>query len=225
MLATPDVRQLRPQVYDPAEDLFLLLDCLEQERQWLQSRFPHPVCLEIGSGSGVVLSFLHTHIFPAGYAVATDINPNACLQTCDTFRDNNPGGRALVEALRMAGFSGVRDGIVDVVVYNPPYVPAELVPTLPTADDDDAWLDLALDGGADGMELTWPILDHLDSKLLPLGVAYVLFCARNHPDDVASVLRARGWRVSEVMRRKAAWEVLLVLRISRDSPLIGDHVD
>lgn len=217
MLATPDVRHLRPQVYDPAEDLFLLLDTLEEQRQWLQSRFSHPLCLEIGSGLGVVLSFLHTHIFPHGYAIATDINPNACLQTKETFGDNNAGGSLAVEALRMMGFSGVRDGIVDVIVYNPPYVPAELVPTLPTTDIDDAWLDLALDGGADGMELTWPILDELDTKLLALGVAYVLFCARNHPDRVSEILRERGWQVSEVLRRKAAWEVLLVLRICRGS--------
>lgn len=213
MLSTPDVRNLHEQVYEPAEDLFLLLDCFEQDRAELMARFAFPVVCEIGAGSGVVLSFVAQHLYPKGYAVATDINPHACSQVVSTFRENHL--RNGVEMMQMSLGDGLRPGVVDLLVFNPPYVPAEEVPARPQADDDPVWLDLALLGGADGMETTWQVLDNLDTLLSRDGIAYILFCARNHPDAVAATMRERGWQVSVAIHRKAAWEVLSVLRFHR----------
>lgn len=212
MLSTPDVRNLNEQVYDPAEDLFLLLDSFEQEQSYLTSRFKSPIIFEIGTGLGIVLSFLQKHIFPNGYNLASDINPHACVQAQKTFADNNTNG---VEMMQMSCCDGIRTGVVDVLVFNPPYVPAEEVPALPNSDSDPTWLDLALLGGKDGMVTTWPVLNTLDGILLETGVAYILFCARNHPLEVAKIMVSRGWNVETILHRKAGWEVLLVLRFSR----------
>ncbi|RXN16644.1 hemK methyltransferase family member 2 [Labeo rohita] len=61
-------------VYEPAEDSFLLMDALEEDADRLKGSRPS-VCLEVGSGSGVVSAFLasvvkftiHVHIRKADF--------------------------------------------------------------------------------------------------------------------------------------------------------------
>lgn len=210
MLPTPLVRHLDDRVYEPAEDSFLLLDCLEERLPQLQQR-RFPVVCEIGTGSGIVTTFLKANVFPHGVFLATDVNPTACATALATAAQNDVRG---VDALQMSLTSGIRRHAVDVLVFNPPYVPAEDVPAIPQTDADSSWLDLALLGGSDGMVVTWEVLDRLDEILAADGVAYVLFCARNRPAEVAAEMERRGWVVRRVMERKAGWEVLSVLEIS-----------
>ena len=104
-------------------------------------------------------------------------------------------------------------------MFNPPYVPEEVVPQMPAVDDDadDGWLDLALVGGKDGMEVTWLLLDALDDVLSrERGCAMILFCKRNNPEQVAKTMEERGWKVALVGERKAGWEVLSIWRFSRN---------
>ena len=71
MLPTPSTSHVAfERVYEPAEDSYLLLDTLssETEKAFLQVRFngtptnsPAPFVVEIGTGSGVVLSFVDAH--------------------------------------------------------------------------------------------------------------------------------------------------------------------
>lgn len=208
MIPTPDVAA-DDRVYEPAEDSFLLLDCFEENLVLLRKRAAGrpPVVCEIGAGSGVVTAFLRLHVFPDGLFMATDVNPAACATIASTMEKN---GVLDVDALQMSLTGGVRKNCIDVLVFNPPYVPGEAVPEIPQNDAD--WLDLALVGGADGMVVTWQVLDRLHEILAPGGVAYILFCARNKPDEVKSTMQQRGWRVETVILRKAGWEVLSVLQ-------------
>lgn len=217
MLPTPIVKDLDERVYEPAEDSFLLLDCLEARIAHLQAR-KYPVVCEIGTGSGIVTTFLKKHVFPYGVFLATDLNPTACATALATVARNDELSFNSVEALQMSLTTGIKARSIDVLVFNPPYVPAEEVPEIPETVGDDRWLDLALLGGDDGMVVTWKVLDNLDDILADGGVAFILFCARNKPDDVAKTMRARGWSVETVEQRKAGWEVLSVLEISRRSP-------
>lgn len=215
MLPTPDVAA-DDRVYEPAEDSFLLLDCFEENLAKLQLEFKNPVVCEIGSGSGVVTAFLKMHVFPLAFYLATDLNPTACSTIIATIQKNEPNEKeGLVTALQMSLASGIRHRSIDILVFNPPYVPAEDVPDVPKAEDDYTWLDLALLGGPDGMVVTWQLLDRLDEHLSFDGVAYILFCARNKPDEVAEIMRSRGWLVETVIHRKAGWEVLSVLLFRR----------
>lgn len=215
MLPTPDIPLLDEKVYEPAEDSYLLLDCFEERlEKHRQRRFPL-VC-EIGTGSGIVSAFLHAHIFPDGIFVATDVNPAACVCAKETISKNSSSRNSLADVCQMSLTSALRPHSVDILVFNPPYVPAEEVPDLPRTSEDPSWIDLALLGGEDGMVVTWEVLNGLDTILAPGGAAYILFCARNNPDKVAETMRARGWEVETVAHRKAGWEVLSVLEFKME---------
>ncbi|XP_068931168.1 methyltransferase N6AMT1 isoform X2 [Petaurus breviceps papuanus] len=69
------------EVYEPAEDTFLLLDALEAEAAELVGV---EMCLEIGSGSGIVSAFLASIIGPQALYMCTDINPKAADCTLET---------------------------------------------------------------------------------------------------------------------------------------------
>ena len=75
-------------VYEPAEDSYLMMDALHAERPFLISRFAQPVCVEVGSGSGVLLAYLSRALGGRGVYWATDINPRAAAATRRTMAAN-----------------------------------------------------------------------------------------------------------------------------------------
>ncbi|KAI5862124.1 putative methylase [Durotheca rogersii] len=210
-----------------------------------------PLVLEVGCGSGVVVAFVNAHagaLFgtPDVLAAAVDLNPHACRATRETVRraaaaaaadassapcssSSSPGGSGtFLGAARADLASPFRDRCVDVLVFNPPYVPTPSLPSPPapgapgpSSFDDDAYL-LALSyaGGRDGMETTERLLAALPRALAPRGCAYVLLCAQNRPDAVKARARALGprWRADTVATsgKRAGWERLQVVRIWTD---------
>lgn len=211
MLPTPDTKADFSKVYEPAEDSFLLLDSLELEKPFINDRFKCPVVVEVGTGSGIVATFISRSI-TNGLLLTTDLNPHACASALHTSALN--GGSHFFESLQCDLTSALKPGLVDILVFNPPYVPAETVPEIPTTEDAYEWLDLALDGGDDGMVVTNRLLEQLDSILSKEGIAYILFCARNKPQQVAHLMQEH-WQVHLVLNRKAGWEDLTVYRFMR----------
>lgn len=127
---------------------------------------------------------------------------------------NNPDF-SVIDTCQMNLTRAILPKAVDILIFNPPYVPAEIVPNIPNDDRDLTWLDLALLGGPDGMVVTWELLNNLDSVISDNGVAFILFCARNKPDSVKREMESRGWLVDLIMNRRAGWEVLTVLRFMK----------
>lgn len=227
MLPTPIVKDLDyDNVYEPAEDSYLLLDCLEEQSQFIADRFMSriPLVTEIGTGSGIVTTFIQQHILRLSIFITTDINPHACKAVIKTARDNDNDKDNehkehkpyLLDSCQMSLTTAMRKGCIDLLVFNPPYVPADALPDIPSTEEDKIWLDLALLGGEDGMVVTWKLLHDLERTLNPHGgVAYILFCARNKPKEVAKYMRDLGWIVDTIIFRKAGWEELSVLRFMR----------
>ncbi|KAK0751704.1 hypothetical protein B0T18DRAFT_435983 [Schizothecium vesticola] len=255
MLPTPDTSHVPySRVYEPAEDSFLLLDTLSSpaESTFLTSRFatgPSPLIVELGPGSGVVLAFLTAHALPilgtrAPLALGIDVNRFACAATATTVIKAVAGAGAtsasfldvvqgdLVSPLRTRAATGGEpaEGMVDVLVFNPPYVPTEELPGPPgpasagvvggktTYEEDSHLLELSYAGGRDGMETTERVLAALPGTLARRGVAYVLLCAGNRPEEVKARVRGEGWRAETVgtSGRTAGWERLQVVRIWRE---------
>ncbi|KEF63471.1 uncharacterized protein A1O9_01449 [Exophiala aquamarina CBS 119918] len=101
--------------------------------------------------------------------------------------------------------SALKPHSVDVMVFNPPYVPTESVPSLspatepaikPTFEESSHLLAQSYAGGLDGMEVTERMLSQLPEALSARGVAYVLFCRGNRPEEVKR--RIRSWETSEL---------------------------
>lgn len=249
MLPTPDTSHVDyERIYEPAEDSFLLLDTLSaaSETAFLQSRFgngassPTPLVVEIGPGSGVVIGFINAQaqiIFGTRdvLTAAIDVNLHACIATHKTASkaasDNKETHAVFLDAVQGNLVAPFRTGSVDVLVFNPPYVPTEELPLQPTAadisadtkpsfDHDSYLLSLSYAGGRDGMETTDRLIDSLGEVLSARGCAYILLCAQNKPEEVKQRIRTFGteWKVETVATsgKKAGWEKLQVIRIWRE---------
>lgn len=257
MLPTPDTSHVPyERVYEPAEDSFLLLDTLSSasECAFLTQRFappaPAPLVVEIGTGSGVVLGFVHAQcqtLFgkPEILTAGIDMNAYACRATVATVnkaaadeRASTAHGTGTFLGSSMADLTSCfRPGAVDVLIFNPPYVPTSEMPARPDAfaeevppaaaadpsfDDDSYLLALSYAGGADGMETTDRLLPDLGRILSARGCAYVLLCAQNKPDLVKVKVPAQlgaGWKAETVgsSGKTAGWEKLQVVRIWNDA--------
>ncbi|KAH8893767.1 hypothetical protein GQ53DRAFT_717391 [Thozetella sp. PMI_491] len=253
MLPTPDTSHVSyNRVYEPAEDSFLLLDTLSSasETSFLSARFaaspapsPAPLVLEVGPGSGVVVAFLTAHALPifgtrCVLTAGADVNRFACAATRTT------AARAVAEAHgdATAGFfldtvqgdlaSSFRPREVDVLVFNPPYVPTAELPQPPdpgtgemkieskiTFEQESHLLELSYAGGKDGMETTNRLIENLPEILSDRGCAYLLLCAQNKPEKVKERIKAFGqrWMAETVgtSGKTAGWEKLQIVRIWR----------
>lgn len=248
MLPTPDTSHVPyERVYEPAEDSFLLLDTLssDSERAFLTGRFPGraPLAVEVGTGSGVVLGFVNAHaqtIFGtrAVLTAGVDMNAYACRATVETVRRaevDNPASHATYLGSSMGDLTAsLRAQSVDVLIFNPPYVPTSEMPLRPDDftpeqpgtsekipfEHESYLLALSYAGGRDGMETTDRLISSLPDVLSPRGCAYILFCAQNRPDEARLRIRELGpeWRVAMAgsSGKTAGREKLQVLRIWRD---------
>lgn len=246
MLPTPSTSHLTfTHIYEPAEDSYLLLDTLSSpsESAFLHAHFPKtspsPLIVEVGSGSGIVLAFLTANakaIFGRSdvYTLTTDVSKYACAATAQTVllesgksQDRTAG--IFLGAVNADMYSPLCAGRVDVLVFNPPYVPTPDVPrvddlgALQGFEEESRYLELTYAGGPTGMVITDRFLEGLGRVLSERGVLYLLLCAQNKPEEVAQGLRGGRyggvrWKVEKVgsSGKRGGWEVLSIWRVSRD---------
>ncbi len=248
MLPTPSTSHVAfERIYEPAEDSYLVLDTLSSnnEEAFLHERFsgpdiPSPLVVEVGTGSGIILSFLDAHgetIFgrPDIMTLGIDVNRFACEATSQTIKvaESDKASKGISHGFYMGNVVGdlacsVKPREVDVLVFNPPYVPTSELPHLPrqevvqktSFEDDSHLLALTYAGGSDGMETTNRLLKNLSELLSERrGCAYILLCAQNKPERVKEGVRnwGAGWAVETVgsSGKIAGWEKLQIIRIWR----------
>lgn len=199
-------------VYEPAEDSFLLLDALEAELPNFLANKP-AVCLEIGSGSGVIITAL-AKALPNSVCFASDINPRACAITRKTAEYN----QASLNVINMDLVGAFRYRSIDVLVFNPPYVvtPDDEI-TINATDQQQvnekivkSWA-----GGTCGRLIMDRVFKQLDMILSPTGVAYILVIEDNKPDDIVRDLKELGFNAKSIAERRIRGEYLIILKIER----------
>ncbi|KAJ2808467.1 HemK methyltransferase member 2 [Coemansia guatemalensis] len=210
-LPTPDTRHIsRPEyasVYEPAEDTYLLLDALENDRTELQKQQP-TICVEIGSGSGCVAAFLGQLLDPLPtLIISTDINPAAVDATMETVA-RNPSRAVFLQCRTrfLQSLDSRLRGSIDILVFNPPYV---VTPTaeIDSTDEASAWA-----GGKHGREVLDQLLPQIPQLLSPSGRFYLVVIEQNKPDDIIQALSVHGLSGERILSRKAGREHLSILR-------------
>jgi release factor glutamine methyltransferase len=210
-------------VYEPAEDSFLLLDALELELSFLLAKKPL-VTVEIGSGSGIAISSLAKYLnYQSHGFFAIDINDHACKATQKTATVNNVN----VDVINMDLLTAFKRNAVDLLIFNPPYVPTshddenDLLEHKKFYDQDaekefdksDKMLIKSWAGGRDGCEIIYRLLDNLKDILSPCGVFYLLLIKENKPEEIRKRLDHLGFSSEQMIDRKIRGEHLLVLKI------------
>lgn len=122
-------------VYEPAGDTYLLADALWSERHSLRDRMCSGTSgvvksilgVEIGSGTATATAVLSQCFVDVGLAqsakfICTDVNPHAAAASKETLNRNGVIGDIILTDLVQAIRPQI-DGKVDVLIFNPPYVP------------------------------------------------------------------------------------------------------
>jgi release factor glutamine methyltransferase len=162
--------------YEPDEDSYTLLDVLADER------IRDKTVVDLGSSTGFLAQGLRGNI-----VVSVDLNMKA-------LRHHTGGNLVRADLL-----GPIKQQAVDVVVFNPPYVP----------DTDDP----VIGGGMRGRRVIDRFIDSVDVK-----VFYLLVIEVNRPMEVMECLRQRGYETTVCRVRKILGETIYVLRGEKQIP-------
>ncbi|KAK0578900.1 hypothetical protein LWI29_017976 [Acer saccharum] len=113
-----------PEVYEPCDDSFALVDALLADRNNLLEHRP-TLCMEVGCGSGYVITSLALMLgeeVPGVQYIATDTNSHAVEVTRETLKAHGVHAE-LINTDIASGLEKRLAGLIDVMVVNPPYVP------------------------------------------------------------------------------------------------------
>lgn len=174
-----------PGVYPPQHDTSLLADALLFERLTARSRV-----LDLCTGGTGALA-VAASAAGAGHVVAVDISRRACANA----RLNGILNGTSIDSRRGDLTEAVHGELFDLVISNPPYVPA-LADDLPTAGIERAW-----DAGKDGRALIDRIAATVHEVLVPGGTLLLLQSVLCGVDKTEAILEEHGMAV-EISARK-----------------------
>jgi release factor glutamine methyltransferase len=176
------------EVYEPAEDTFLLLASLDVH--------PGDSVLELGTGAGVIALDCARK---GATVVCSDINPFAVRLTRRNIERNRQLLKGPVEVRQGDLFHVLRPSErFDIIIFNPPYLPTKRVERV------GGWFDVATDGGRDGLRLTRRFLHEVPEHLIEHGVAYFIFSTLSSRPALKKTLKQE--RLSFTVRGRQRFE-------------------
>lgn len=203
-----------PEVYEPCDDSFALVDALVADRSNLLDHHP-TLCMEIGCGSGYVITSLalilgqDDHSDGSSHYIATDINPHAVTVTSETLEAHGVHAAELVNTDIASGLELRLAGLVDVMVVNPPYVPT------PEEEVGRGGIAASWAGGENGRHVIDKILPVVDNLLSNRGWLYMVFLAANDPSGICLQMRKKGYAARVLVKRSTEEESLHIIKFWR----------
>ncbi len=183
--------KVRENVFIPRPETELLIERIEDLLGTSQELF----FIELGVGSGIISGSLASR-HPLWRGVAFDIAAEAVLLARENFEKLGVSDRVCTAvASGFEAFSGARQ--FDLLVSNPPYVPAEAIDGL---QEEVAKFEprTALDGGKDGTDF-YPILSGYGKSLLRPGGLLALEIAGGQQEKVVDIMKGNGYVRIDVM--------------------------
>lgn len=200
-----------PEVYEPCDDSFALVDALLADQTNLLMHNPK-LCMEVGCGSGYVITSLALVLGQAdcgAYYIATDINPHAVRVTSETLEAHGVQAELITTDIA-SGLEERLAGLVDVMVVNPPYVPT------PEEEVGCDGIASAWAGGENGRCVIDKILPVADKLLSDRGWLYMVTLTANNPSEICLQMREKGYASRIVLQRSTEEESLHVIKFWRD---------
>lgn len=157
---------------------------------------PEPVAVDLCTGSGAIALAL-AHEVPRARVWAVEKSREAHAWAERNVAEWGDGRVTLLrgDVARLDAIAEVAElaGRVDVLISNPPYVPADMVPRDPEVRDHDP--ELALYGGADGLDVV-RIISRGARDLVRPGGLLVLEHAEQQGAAIRALLATDGWRAA-----------------------------
>jgi len=199
--------RLHPEVYDPAEDTFLLIDAVKIKR--------NESVLEIGTGCGIIaLEYART----GANVICTDLNPYAVSLTQENFSINKSHIKGSFEVRKGDLFKPIKENeIFDIIIFNPPYLPTKRNEIIGGS----GWFDVATNGGIDGLKFTKKFIDKLENHLKDKGSAYFVFSSLSDSKKLETYIKKRNFYFNIISNCKFNDETISVYELKKKKRLGG----
>lgn len=182
-------------VYEPAEDSFLLADAV------LARDLAGKRALDVGTGTGLAAI---AAALKGARAVAVDVNPHAVALA----RANAAASEVRVDVVR-GDLASALHGSFDLVTFNAPYLPSAPEERVP------GWLDAAFHGGEGGVEVAARLVADLPRLLAPEGEALLVVSSRGDLDALDAATRKAGLARSELGEARFFFERVVLWSLRR----------
>lgn len=199
-------------VYEPAEDTFLLCDAIENEYNSNNNNITDSlIAVEVGSGSGCVITHV-AKLFQSNtkyiHCIATDVNPTALNVTNRTSLANHVAVNCIQTNLVDSIYEKLCNK-VDILIFNPPYVPT------PDEEVSSGGIEAAWAGGTDGRIVIDRFVPYVHDILSPDGQCYLVLVNENKPKQLSRTFQSLGLDTQIILRKQAANEGLQIMRIKK----------
>lgn len=186
------VFEVPEEVYEPAEDTFLIARNLSVERG--------ARVLDMGAGCGILAVLAARN---ASRVVAVDINPQAVKCTLRNAAAN--GVSAKVEA-RLGNLFAVlkAEEVFDLIVFNAPYLPID-------SGEGRSWVEKAWAGGTTGRKVIDRFVDQVSQHLAENGRVLLVQSTLSDVEATLQRFSRHGFRASVIDEEKVPFETVALL--------------
>jgi release factor glutamine methyltransferase len=182
----------------------------EEGWKFLNSLHRAGTFLDFGTGSGC-LAIALCHFAPASTGCAIDKSEDALRVARDNANCNNVQDRITFRV--SDAFSGLDpNGEFDLIISNPPYIPAAEIPML---QEEVRKYDphSALDGGCDGLDF-YRLLAREAPRFLAEGGKFLAEFGDGQEEWVSAIFSSSGWRVETILNDYTSRPRIISTRLS-----------
>ena len=191
--------EIPKEVYLPSDDTDLMINTLEKEI--ISKKLFFNTALELGSGNGYLSLYVYNNV---NEIISVDLNP-IVVEYLKKVKEKYQLDKQKILSSDL--FSALdKNKKYDLIIFNPPYVPSEPLNL-------EKGIDLAVNGGKDGLEVISRFLKEFDLFLLKTGVCYLLVSSLNKINKIKKKISEKKMSCEIIASKKLFFEELFVLKI------------